>query len=345
MAITLPHNLTAKTLARASEVMANFNALVAALEGVGAAQTGADIYQAGVLAPTDWAPTGTVASGTGILTEGPLGGAAWLPGPSGALVRTFTASTSYSLKPPVLPGPSGYMTIGIELTASGAEAVPSLVSGAEKATEAEAREAPPAISAGKIRIADFILHNTAGAYTSLGGRDRRRYALGLERCIIAGEDSTASTIYTTLEHLDRVEVTVPENGLVEVGYQALWASTSATTIKAALFVDGTQVKLQPANGTAPAVQEASSTVGSSGAGTLFFPLNTIPAGLISSNHTEAINNTGDVTTGQILGSGGEGGTCKLFMAAGTHNISVAFKVTSGAGVKVKGRKLWAKVLA
>jgi hypothetical protein len=181
MAITLPFSFAPKTLARASEVMANFNALREAVEGVGAAASGADVYQAGVIASTDWVVSGkeVTAASTGRVTL-TAGGAAWLPGPSGSLVRTFTPEGEVlkAVKPPALPAPGGYMAVGIEITASGSEAAASVVSGVEKVSAAEALAAPPAVTAGKLRLFDLILLNTAGAYSNANGRDRRRWARG-----------------------------------------------------------------------------------------------------------------------------------------------------------------------
>lgn len=181
MAIVLPNLLTAKTRARASQVMENFNALVSAVEGVSGAASGADVYQTGVVAYTDWitAAKTTVNSATGALTFASLGGAAWLPGPSGPLVRTFSASATIGpLVPPALPGVSGYRAIGVDLAASGASALVGLSVGTEQASEAEALAHPASIPANKARIADVILHNTAGVYSIAVIADRRLYATG-----------------------------------------------------------------------------------------------------------------------------------------------------------------------
>jgi hypothetical protein len=52
--------------------------------------------------------------------------------------------------------------------------------------------------------------------------------------------------------------------------------------------------------------------------------------------------TGDVTTGQIVGTvsaAGLGGPCYFFAAAGTYTISIQVKASS-ASVTIKNRKLW-----
>jgi len=97
-------------------------------------------------------------------------------------VRIFNTSAEVlkAIKPASLPASGGYMSIGFELTASGPEAVVSLVSGVEKSTAAEALAAPAAVTAGKVRIYDLILHNTAGSYSNTTGMDRRPWARGGE---------------------------------------------------------------------------------------------------------------------------------------------------------------------
>lgn len=206
--IVLPFELVEDTDADAAQVVANFKALVAAIEGIGIASAAADAYQAGVIASTDWKASemgsgaSTVTGGTGAIKLSALGGAVWLPGPSGALVRCFVGPTVYTgLKPPVLPLASGYRIVGVELTASGAEAVVSLVSGAEKSTLAKAiEEATPATTSGKTRIMDIGIKNNAGTYEDVQHRDRRPWALGA-RAVAApvGELSTASTGTTPID--------------------------------------------------------------------------------------------------------------------------------------------------
>lgn len=182
MPITFPHIFEDGPGHTASgvQVMENLNALRAAVEGVGESQVQTDAFQAGVLASTDWVLAGgSINSSTAALSYPATGGAAWLPAPVAGLVRTFTASAVLSgLVPPVRPGAGGYMKVGIELTASGAQAVVSIASGAEKGTEAEAIAAPPPTTSGKVRIGDVVIHNTAGVYSASAFRDRRPWAKG-----------------------------------------------------------------------------------------------------------------------------------------------------------------------
>lgn len=192
MAVVLPHTFTNGTNADAVQVDENFAALVAALEAVGAAASGTDVYQAGVVKSTDWRSglPPTIIGGTGVVTLTLEGGAAWLPN-VGGLTRTFREVQTYTaLVPPVLPGPSGFIAVGVELTAAGAGAVLSLVSGAEQTTEALALANPPAVSNGKIRLRDLIVKNTAGTYSIVKDRDRRPWALGF----YAQQKRTSGTI-------------------------------------------------------------------------------------------------------------------------------------------------------
>lgn len=172
----------AKTLARADQIDEEFENVIAAVEGIAAASTASDAYQAGVLASTDWNPVVvTFAGGTGHLDiKTALGGAAWLPAPGGGLVRTFTAPQEWlGIIPSSLPAPSGYRGLGFELTASGATALLSVVVGPEDTTSAKALAALPAPTAGKVRINDQTIFNKAGTYEwGSGLRDRRRWARG-----------------------------------------------------------------------------------------------------------------------------------------------------------------------
>lgn len=250
MAIVLPHTLTNETNADATQVNGNFAALVAALEGTAAASSAADVYQAGVLVATDWAVTaasGTINGGTGALSYPNVGGAAWLPGPSGALVRTFTPLAAIGpLKPPVLPGPGGYLKAGIEITASGGVAAPSVVCGAEKGSEAEAIASPPAVSLGKVRLHDFVIHNTAGVYSGVAGRDRRPWARGANVVLAppAGAEYEV-TSEAELKVIDaanlqaRVECTgVP----LTLAFSGSYKTATSGTIN--FLIDGVQVKPQ-----------------------------------------------------------------------------------------------------
>lgn len=183
------------------------------------------------------------------------------------------------------------------------------------------------------------------------------------KSIIATEQTHGGSSYGKLATPDEVEVTMPENGLIAVAYQATWKDNSLPVGRAAIFVGANQLKIA-SDATAPVTQAAGDPEGGTGA---FRPLTSANFGLVTHPLTAAY--TGDVTTGQALGlaldintslyhelggtvqrvfnnSGGAamgavGGPCLIFgLTAGTYVISIQFKASSGAFVSVKNRKLW-----
>jgi hypothetical protein len=171
--------------------------------------------------------------------------------------------------------------------------------------------------------------------------------LEAKKSIIATEQERESATFGTLSTPDEVEVTLPENGLIAVVYQATWKESVGKAARAAIFLGANQLKFIN-NVKFPVVQEAfTEQAGSS----IFGPLATYSAGLKGLEiATESY--TGDVTTGQSLGlfspkdaAAGQfgGGPCYIFAAAGTYKVSVRFKSTSGK-VTVKNRKLLAWVI-
>lgn len=171
------------------------------------------------------------------------------------------------------------------------------------------------------------------------------------KSIIATEESTSSSSFTTLATPDRVDdIVLPTDGLLLIGYQALWKSDAgANDAGAAIFLGANQLKVQRSAAAAPAVQEVALP------GTSYSPLFTTPAGLAS--YAMSLD-ASQVTTGQILGgprtlsdSGGdtttayEGGLVAVFAAAGTYDVSVQFKVAPGTTiVYAKSRKLWVQAV-
>jgi hypothetical protein len=147
---------------------------------------GTDFLQAGMLFAADWSFVATINGSTCALgSETSTGGGAWLPDPvvSGGLVRSQTALASISgLIPATKPASGKFMTVGFELTESEGKAVVSVVSGAEKSTQAEAEASSPATTAGKLRVRDVVVKNTAGTYSIVMQRDRRPWARGLLMC-------------------------------------------------------------------------------------------------------------------------------------------------------------------
>lgn len=157
--------------------------------------------------------------------------------------------------------------------------------------------------------------------------------------VIATEETRENTSYGKLGTADEVaNVVLPTNGLILVGYQAM-IKASAAAGKAAIFVGTNQLKIANTGANAaPEVQNAATAEFGK-----WWPLSSSSKGLVTTKGTEY---TGDVTTGQILGTGGsEGATgfCTIFAAAGTYAVSVQFSSSSG-NVKVKNRKLWVATL-
>jgi hypothetical protein len=165
---------------------------------------------------------------------------------------------------------------------------------------------------------------------------------------ISTAETTASGVYTTLTTPDQVTgVALPNNGLLFIAYQATWQESIAGSARAAIFLGSNQLKIANDDVAAPAVQETGLNAG--GATAVAKPLRTCDSGLISRPGT-SVPYTGDVTTGQVIGGlaptdgvptalGGYSGVCAVFAAAGSYNVSVQYKASTGS-VTVSNRKLW-----
>lgn len=150
--------------------------------------------------------------------------------------------------------------------------------------------------------------------------------------VIATEQTRESASFGTLTTADEVTgVVVPENGLLVVAYSALVKSSVSAAGRAAIFIGANQLK--GAGVTIPEVQETGLT------GTAFNTVISHAPGLV------AVGGTSFVTTGQSLGNINQtyGGPCFIHrLAAGTYNVSVQFKATSGS-VTAKERALYVGV--
>lgn len=147
--------------------------------------------------------------------------------------------------------------------------------------------------------------------------------------VIATEESRTNTSFGTLTTADEIKsVVLAENGLILISYTAIIKSSVSGAGGVAIFIGSNQLK-SPGIVAAPEVQEASTTGTSS---TMFISRG---GGLVN---LEA--GTSYVTTGMTLGAAGtSSGLCPVFAAAGTYDISVKYKATSGS-VTAKERKLW-----
>lgn len=162
------------------------------------------------------------------------------------------------------------------------------------------------------------------------------------KSIIATEQTTTSTTYTTLTTPDRVQnIVLPTDGLLCVAFQGMWKESVVSTARAAIFVGATQLKIaNDRTNAVPIVQEAALGVANQ-----YKALSTTASGL-NGAAGDATGYTGDVTTGQVVGvainassSTVASGPCYIHAAAGTYTVSVQFKVSSGT-FTAKERKLW-----
>lgn len=160
---------------------------------------------------------------------------------------------------------------------------------------------------------------------------------------ISNPESTSSSTYTLLPTPDRIQnVEVPTDGLLAIGYQALWNNTIAGSGRAALFIGSNQVKGIIGSGPPTAIEAIGNTTANTDTA-----IATASSGLFTV--TNATSNNSEVTTGQVIGgvpgSGGvsgqgPGAICYVFLAAGTYDISVKYKLASGGSLTVKNRHLW-----
>lgn len=177
---------------------------------------------------------------------------------------------------------------------------------------------------------------------------------GRGKSLIAPTESRSNTAYGLLTTPDKVTVTLPSGGLILLAYQATWQESVAGAARAAIFIGSTQLSVA---GTAGVVPVAAATGCATAAHDL--PLFSTPTGLVSNANQNVY--PGDATTGQIVGfhrAGSAfantqevngtptsltelsvGGPLAVFAAAGTYDMSVQFKASSGS-VAVRDRKLW-----
>jgi hypothetical protein len=177
------------------------------------------------------------------------------------------------------------------------------------------------------------------------------------KSIIATEESRTNASYGLMTTPDRVQsIVLPTDGLIAVAFQGIWKESVAGAGRASIFVGANQLKIahDGTGGGGPSGSGAAHTA--AGVLNTYSPLASAPFGLVSS---QAARDYGvDVTTGQAVGMVGiidglttdiagvetftraaVGGPCYIFAVAGTYDVSVQFKASSGS-VTVKNRKLW-----
>jgi hypothetical protein len=164
------------------------------------------------------------------------------------------------------------------------------------------------------------------------------------KTIIATEESRTNVAYGLMTTPDRVQnIVLPTDGLIVVAYQAMFKSSVGGAGKAAIFLGANQLKVHmPGTAGASVVQETTSSTTAD----LYKPVGTTPFGLHAYQGSQAFSGWG--TTGEALAVHGDpagagtipyGGICHVWADAGTYDISVQFKATSGSA-SVKNRKLW-----
>ena len=159
--------------------------------------------------------------------------------------------------------------------------------------------------------------------------------------VIAAEEARANAAYGTLATADEIkEVVVPAGALLLLGYSALWKMSALNTGKAAFFIGANQLKVPSGEAAAPIMQEAECN---SAAG--FVGLSSSYSGLSSGNGNNSFVTTGMALMAPPVGATpGIGGIAVVQrLAAGTYNITVQYKMSSGT-ITVKERALWACVL-
>lgn len=166
------------------------------------------------------------------------------------------------------------------------------------------------------------------------------------KAIITGAESRTNAAYGLLTTPDRVQnVVLPTDGLIFVMYRAQWKESVAGAARAALFLGGNQVKVPFADPDGLYTWEASHE-----AGNVWAPLLSTGVGLIGRGAGDSPASpisfpTTGLTLGFFGGSSGTsgipegiGGLWVIEAAAGTYDVSVQFKASSGS-VTVQDRKL------
>ena len=166
------------------------------------------------------------------------------------------------------------------------------------------------------------------------------------KCIIATEEARTNTALDYLATPDRVQnVVLPADGLICVAYQAVWRESVRGAARAAITLTGVSTA---DNGL---IREVAMRYGNGSTGdwTALASSNGVPLGLASAAVMSGGSRGVQVDTGQFVGAvdsdaltpdilGGGGGVL-VYARAGTYDVGVQFRSTSGS-VTAKSRKLW-----
>ena len=222
-----------------------------------------------------------------------------------------------------------------------------------------------AVSAGKLLDASIAAGKLDATLAALLGITTGVTRRG--KSINPQEDTRTNTAYGTMTNADRVpSVVVPTDGLIAILYQALWKESVFNTARAAIFIGSNQLRIANPGGGSTVTQAAAIDDTTSTVVNVYTALSSNGMGLASAHNSGA--DMANVTTGQAVGvvnlsdpltaeingsttrffgpyAGGTGnvfgaGLCLAFATAGTYDITVQFKSSSGT-VSVKDRRLWA----
>ena len=166
------------------------------------------------------------------------------------------------------------------------------------------------------------------------------------KSIIATSEARTNAAYGLLTTPDRVQnIVLTTDGLIAIIYRAAWQESVNAAARAAIFIGANQLKASQVGTAAPFLQETALAGGVNKDS----PLATGVSGLQGDGPpTNAY--TGDVTTGMLTGTytgsptTAHFGPCYVFVAAGTYDISVQFKASTGT-VTANNRKLWVWTMA
>lgn len=168
------------------------------------------------------------------------------------------------------------------------------------------------------------------------------------KSIIATAETRTNTAYGLMTTPDRVQnVVLPADGLLYVSYVATVRESVEDAARAAVFIGATQCTLAaPGNGSLNTVDSGRIRADQgAGAGVMDFYMPT-PVSVAGASYT--LGNFVGLATGTILGRNAVTvtgdvthylGFAAIYAAAGTYDVSVQYKASSGS-VTAKDRKLW-----
>lgn len=147
----------------------------------------------------------TVNSGSGLITV-TLAAAnpVWVNSTASLLIAVAFAGGAVPLTPGALPATGKFRGYGIEIDTAGAL---SLNAGTDQTTAALAlTNINTVAAAGKLRVLDVVVQNTAGSYSNAGTRDRRPWARGGYN--VLNKNATATQNSVTAAAVDATNLTI-----------------------------------------------------------------------------------------------------------------------------------------